>query len=94
MEVMLLTNESSDRMQAVLVRYEIGGATSEYVRLEGEVFVHILGGRIGIDIQGEGEILLEEGDSAYFTGGSPRRYRNIGTEPASLIRVLARKSGS
>jgi quercetin dioxygenase-like cupin family protein len=94
MEVTLLTNDGTRVMRPILVRYEPGGGTSEYVRQEGDVFVYVLTGEITIDI-GSGEpIVLHAGDTAYLQSGTPRKYENRGSETAAYIGVLAQEPGS
>lgn len=90
LEVVLLTNDGNRIMQPIISRYEVGGETSEHVRQEGDLFIYVLRGEITIDVENQEPIVLREGGTAYLASGTPRRYRNDGTERVELLAVLAR----
>lgn len=93
MNVRLLTNHGRHAMRPILATYEVGGHTSEHLRQEGDVFVYVISGEITIDLEDQ-SIVLTAGDSAYLDSGTPRLYRNAGSEPATMIGVLERSSAS
>ena len=37
-------------------------------------FLHVLSGRCRVDLEGQGTVVLEEGDSLYYPGGTPHRW--------------------
>jgi transcriptional regulator with XRE-family HTH domain len=61
--------------------------TSEPRSHEGLELAVALRGRIGIRIEGYGEILLEEGEAVYFDSGRPHTYANAGRGQAELLSV-------
>jgi quercetin dioxygenase-like cupin family protein/DNA-binding transcriptional regulator YiaG len=47
-----------------------------YVHEEDE-FIHVVAGRVEVDLQGHEVQVLSEGDSLYYVGGTPHRWRAI-----------------
>ncbi|MXP21309.1 helix-turn-helix domain-containing protein [Gordonia sp. HNM0687] len=62
---------------------------AEYFRHEQDEWVHVVSGEIEVDL-GDGHYLeLHKGDSLYYAGGIPHRWRLVGPDVAHLIRVQA-----
>lgn len=56
---------------------------------EQDEWVHVISGSIQIDLGGERTVELHAGDSLYYRGDIPHRWRATGDEPARLIVVQA-----
>ena len=63
---------------------------SEPTPYEGEAFVYILEGSIGIDFEDGDSVVLGEGDTATIRSTGRRTYRNAGAGTARLLGVIAR----
>lgn len=89
LEVLLLSHDGNRAIRPVLVTYEVGGSTSDYLRQDGDVFIYVLAGEVTLEIEGRAPIVLGTGDTAYLASGTPRKYLNAGGAPATMIGVLA-----
>jgi quercetin dioxygenase-like cupin family protein len=58
----------------------------EHHRHDGEEFVYVVTGRLEIEIDGA-RWFIEAGDSVYYAGGLPHRWRSVGSEPVQLVVV-------
>ena len=69
---------------------EIAGANREwgvsFAHAEDE-FIHVLAGRIELDLGPEGLLVLETGDAVYCDGGVPHRWRAVGDDGYRLLVV-------
>jgi len=78
------------KMQPILTVISPGGESQSddvIVHPEGsEEFVMVLKGEIEIEIGGE-KIPIKEGDSFYFNGNTPHRWRNTGSQTAEVLFV-------
>lgn len=69
---------------------EISGANRAWGALFSHAedeFIHVLSGRIELDLGPEGMHLLAEGDAAYCDGGVPHRWRALGDDGYRLLVV-------
>lgn len=66
------------------------GATSgeDYVTRRGEEFFLVLKGALEIEMSGKG-VRLEEGDSLYFRGNTPYRWKNVSGGETEFLLVSA-----
>ena len=80
------------RMESYYAEFE-STTPSEPHNHPGAEFIYVIGGRLGIDVDGE-EHVLEAGDSIYFDGNQPHRYRREGNKPCSVLVVVAREPES
>ena len=56
---------------------EIRGANldaGDYLSHDEDEFVHVVEGRVSVDLEGEGTRILVSGDSIYYVGGTPHRW--------------------
>lgn len=60
----------------------------ELYRHEGEEWVYVLSGRLGLRLGGE-ELVLEPGDAAHFDASEPHRLEALGGEDVEMIVVAA-----
>ena len=89
LDVYLLGPDAAQAMLPVIAEYEPTGKWAEFVGHEGEVFLHVLEGRIEIEIEGHEPVTLKPGDSAYFRSEQRQRFRNPGKQKARLIAVAS-----
>jgi transcriptional regulator with XRE-family HTH domain len=90
-DVYLLATHTRGRlMMPMLLEIEPGARLAEYGRHAGEEWVHVLDGRLRLEIEGLEPRLLEPGDSAYYPGERPHLFCNDDAEqPLRLICVDA-----
>lgn len=91
---MLLSRDGDRAMTPFIAVYDEGGGMSEPTPYEGEAFVFVLDGRIGVDFENGESVMLEEGDTAYIRTTGRRTYRNAGGGSARLLGVIARPAGA
>lgn len=87
-DVFLLTQDTARTMMPIITVFDPGGQNTEFSAHEGEEFVHVLEGAILIELEGEEQILLREGDSAYYRADVPHSFRNIADGQTRLLEVL------
>jgi transcriptional regulator with XRE-family HTH domain len=87
LDLHLLTPDSNRAFLPFLATFEPGGGVVDGVKHPGEEFVHVLEGRIRLEVAGEEPVILEEGDSAYYLSDRAHRWSNAGDGPARLISV-------
>lgn len=90
LDLVLLTRDGERRMTPFIAEYEEGGGMSEPTPYEGEAFIFVLDGRVGIEFEHGESVVLDDGDTAYIRATGRRAYRNAGTGPARLLGVIAR----
>jgi transcriptional regulator with XRE-family HTH domain len=79
---------SSDRiMEPVIGVYQAGGGTSDFFHFDAQMFLHVLEGKIELIFKDEEPIILDVGDSAYFSGRRPHRYRNPAEVESRILYV-------
>jgi transcriptional regulator with XRE-family HTH domain len=90
-DVYLLASHTRGRlMMPMLVEIEPGRRLAEFGRHAGEEWVHVLDGRLRLEIEGAEPRVLEPGDSAYYPGERPHLFCNADVErPLRLLCVDA-----
>lgn len=87
-DVYLLTSNTNRAMMPMLVEIEPGAGLAEYSKHTGEEFVHVVDGRLLLDLQGSSPRALEAGESAYYPGERPHLFRNASEDqPLRLLCV-------
>lgn len=86
-DVFLLTAETKRRaMMPMLLEVEPGARLAEYGRHPGEEWVHVLEGRLQLELEGAEPRLLEAGDSAYYAAERPHLFSN--PDPKRPLRLI------
>lgn len=85
-DIFLLASDTRRAMLPMLLVFEPGAALAEYGRHEGEEFVHVLKGRLELDVSGAEPRVLARGDSAYYPADRPHMFRNA--DASRPLRVL------
>ena len=71
-----------------MLEIEPGARLAEYGRHPGEEWVHVLDGRLRLELEGAEPRILEPGDSAYYPSERPHLFCNDDAErPLRLICV-------
>jgi quercetin dioxygenase-like cupin family protein len=70
-------------MMPMVVEFAPSAHLAEYGRHAGEEFVHVLQGRLELELEGAKPRILRTGDSAYYSAERPHLFRNA-SETASL----------
>jgi quercetin dioxygenase-like cupin family protein len=88
-DIYLLTSMTRDRqMMPMLVVVEPGARLAEHGRHPGEEWIHVLEGRLRLELEGVEPRILHPGDSAYYTSERPHLFVNDDSEsPLRLICV-------
>jgi quercetin dioxygenase-like cupin family protein len=88
-DVYLLTSMTRDRqMMPLEVLIEPGARLAEYGRHPGEEWVHVLDGRLRLELEGAEPRILHPGDSAYYPSERPHLFVNDDADrPLRLICV-------
>jgi DNA-binding transcriptional MerR regulator/mannose-6-phosphate isomerase-like protein (cupin superfamily) len=74
-------------MEPHLFRIAPGAGSGEAYAHEGEEFLHILKGRLEIQLKNGPRHLLDEGDSFYFESDTPHRWANPGNKETWVLWV-------
>jgi len=61
----------------------------DYFQHVQDEWVYVISGKIEVDLGGESRVRLRDGDSLYYAGGIPHRWRLAGRDAARLIVVQA-----
>ena len=94
LDLVVLAHGDQRGMMPFIAAYEQGGGMSEPTPYEGEAFVYVLEGSIGIDFEDGDSVVLGEGDTATIRSTGRRTYRNAGAGTARLLGVIARPDGA
>jgi quercetin dioxygenase-like cupin family protein/DNA-binding Xre family transcriptional regulator len=87
-EFRLLAADSAGSMMPMVVEFAPRARLAEYGRHAGEEFVHVLQGRLELDLEGSEPRILKAGDSAYYSAERPHLFRNASdTAPLRIICV-------
>jgi transcriptional regulator with XRE-family HTH domain len=85
---LLLTPDAGASMMPMIVEFEPSAHLAEYGTHKGEEFVHVLQGRLELELQGSEPRILRAGDSAYYSAERPHLFRNASaTAPLRIICV-------
>jgi transcriptional regulator with XRE-family HTH domain len=87
MDLYLMTHEGNRAMTPVMATYEVGGGTHEYLSYDSEQWDHVLEGTLAVMFEGEETVVLNAGDSAYYSAKRPHKYKNVGDVPARALHV-------
>jgi transcriptional regulator with XRE-family HTH domain len=87
MDLYLLTSDGNRAMTPVLATYEVGGGMEEFISYESEQWDYVLEGSLELIFEDAEPIVLNEGDSAYYSAKRPHKYRNAGNGLARAIHV-------
>jgi quercetin dioxygenase-like cupin family protein len=80
-DVYLLTSDTRDRqMMPQQVELEPGARLAEYGQHPGEEWVHVLEGRLRLELEGAEPRILNAGDSAYYPAERPHLFVNDDAE--------------
>jgi quercetin dioxygenase-like cupin family protein len=86
-DIYLLTSMTRDRqMMPMLVVVEPGARLAEHGRHPGEEWVHVLEGRLRLELEGVEPRILYPGDSAYYTSERPHLFVN--DDPVKALRLI------
>lgn len=66
------------------------GAFGDYYHHTEDEFVTVITGRVVVDLAGDREFLLDQGDSLYYEGGTPHRWRSHDEHAYRLLIVKQR----
>jgi transcriptional regulator with XRE-family HTH domain len=90
LDLVLLTSHADASMRAIMAIYEPGGRMEVPVPREGEAFVVVLDGTVGLEFEDGESYILQTGDTAYIRRDGARTYWNAGEGVARLLGVIAR----
>lgn len=84
----LLAPNTHGSMMPMVVEFEPSAHLAEYGRHAGEEFVHVMQGKLELEIEGSEPRILKAGDSAYYDAQRPHLFRNASdTTPLRIICV-------
>lgn len=87
LDLYLLMHDGNRAMTPVIIDYKVGGGTEEYLSYDSEQFDHVLEGTLALIFENDAPIILNTGDSAYYSARRPHRYKNVGTTRARAFHV-------
>lgn len=88
-EALLLVRDLHHRIQPVRLTLEPGTVHANDRGHAGEEFLMVLGGSVGLSLDGSPFETLATGDCAFYPSALSHVYRNDGTEPAELLTISA-----
>jgi mannose-6-phosphate isomerase-like protein (cupin superfamily)/DNA-binding transcriptional regulator YiaG len=59
----------------------------EFYTHDSDEFIYVIEGVIEVDLEGEGLYRLVAGDTLYYAGGIPHRWRSLTSDPVKLLMV-------
>jgi transcriptional regulator with XRE-family HTH domain len=90
-KMVLLAAGEKSALTTFVAEYQEGVSMSEPTLHEGEAFVYVISGKIGIEVDTTKEtVVLGPGDSAHLNTSARRTYKNVGRSTATLLGVLLR----
>lgn len=87
----LLVPDLDRLVEVMLLEFEPGGEKSVYcepVNHEGEEFIIVLEGAIELNLDGDKDYRMEQGDTAYYSGQRMHAWRNVSNGRSVVIKVL------
>jgi quercetin dioxygenase-like cupin family protein/DNA-binding Xre family transcriptional regulator len=75
-EFFLLTADTDHLMMPMLIVFQPAAQLAEYGCHHGEEFVHVLGGRMNLELRNKPPQLLTAGESAYYRADQPHLFGN------------------
>lgn len=88
-EIRLLAPDTARLMMPVIAVYQPGAELAEHTAHDGEDFIHVIRGRFLLEIEGVDAVILDEGDSAYYSATTPHRQRNLSSTPSMFFGVIS-----
>lgn len=88
-EVHLLVPDSSRLMLPMIAIYQPGAQLTEAAMHDGEDFLHVIEGRFLLEVEGWEAVVLEEGDSAYYSASAPHKQRNLSSSASKFFGVMS-----
>jgi transcriptional regulator with XRE-family HTH domain len=82
----LLAPNTGGSMLPMIVEFEASAHLAEYGRHAGEEFVHVLQGKLELELEGCESRVLRAGDSAYYSAERPHLFRNA--SPTAPLRII------
>lgn len=76
------------KMEAFLAEFPMHSEPSEPHRHDGAELIYVVRGQLVINVEGD-DIVLNEGDAAYFDSGVPHSYRRQGRTGCEAVVVVA-----
>ncbi len=89
MHAFLLAPDSDRRMVPLLGVHDPGARVADIPPYDAECFLYVLSGKLLIEREGKEPVVLEEGDSFYFSRTETLTSSTLGDRPARVIAVLA-----
>jgi transcriptional regulator with XRE-family HTH domain len=87
-DVYMLTPDTRRAMMPMVLDFDPGARLAEHGRHDGEEWVHVLEGKLSLELEGADPVILDAGDSAYYPATRPHLFRNPdATRPLRLICV-------
>lgn len=84
----LLAPDKRGSMMPMVVEFEPSAHLAEFGRHPGEEFVHVMQGKLELELEGSEPRILKAGDSAYYNAERPHLFRNASdTAPLRIICV-------
>lgn len=87
----LLVPDLNRLIEAMLMEFEPNSLGSSYcdpVHHEGEEFIMVLEGAIELNLDGDKNYRMEQGDTAYYNGQRMHCWRNVSAGKSVMIKVL------
>jgi transcriptional regulator with XRE-family HTH domain len=81
-DIYLLTSDTTGGMMSMLLEFAPGAGRKEAGAHAGKEFIHVLAGRLHLELEGAASRVLEAGDSAYYDGHRPHLFRNASEKKA------------
>lgn len=89
LDVHLLAPDTERAMMPVLAEFATGGESAEFSSHPGEEFIHVLEGRLRVELGDAEPIVLEPGDTAYYRSDRPHKLANAGDVPTRFLGAVA-----
>ena len=87
-DLFLLARDTNRTMMPQLLVFEPGAKLAEPGRHAGEEFIHVLEGRLTLELEGSEPRVLDAGTSAYYRGDRPHTFGNAGSASLRVICVV------
>jgi transcriptional regulator with XRE-family HTH domain len=87
-DLYLLARDTNRAMMPQLLVFEPGASLAEWGRHHGEEFVHVLQGRLELELEGADARVLTAGASAYYRSDRRHKFTNAGTGRLRIFCVV------
>jgi len=78
-------------MEPLIATFEKGARSGKIITHKGNELVYCLEGEMEFEIDG-GTYLLQPGDSLFFNGGRPHKWRNVSRKQTKVLAILRLRS--